>query len=150
VPEFLEITVDKFVFKVATDRLYRPDGVWAKLEGEGRVRVGISDFVQQHSGDLTFAEVRPAGTMFDAGGEVAVIETVKATVGILAPASGTVDEVNPTLGEQPEIVNQDPYGAGWLVLIKAGKWEQEKGALLQPAEYLARVKDEAEKEVGGQ
>lgn len=59
--EFLETTVDKFTFKVATDRLYTAEGVWAKLDGD-LVRVGLSDFVQQRSGDVAFAEVKPAGT----------------------------------------------------------------------------------------
>ena len=60
--DFLEVTVDKFTFKVATDRSYNSEGVWAKEEN-GRVRIGLSDFIQQRSGDVAFSEVKPAGTI---------------------------------------------------------------------------------------
>ena len=79
--EFLETTVDKFTFKVATDRFYTAEGVWAKEE-DGRVRIGLSDFVQQRSGDVAFAEVKPAGTALAAGDEVAVIETIKVNISL--------------------------------------------------------------------
>ena len=73
--EFLETTVDKFIFKVATDRFYNKEGVWAKAEGD-LVRIGLSDFVQQRSGDVAFAEVKPEGTELSFGDEVADIETI--------------------------------------------------------------------------
>ncbi len=69
-PDFLETTVDKFTFKVATDRFYSSEGVWAKEEN-GQVRIGLSDFVQQRSGDVAFADVKPAGTTLAAGDDVA-------------------------------------------------------------------------------
>mgnify|MGYP000211826602 CR=1 FL=1 len=76
-PEFLEVTVDKFTFKVATDRVYSREGVWALAEGN-RVRIGLSDFLQQRSGDIAFAEIKPAGTLvalarFNHLGAVAVL-----------------------------------------------------------------------------
>ena len=64
--EFLETTVDKFIFRVATDRFYSSEGVWAKEEN-GRVRIGLSDFVQQRSGDVAFAEIKPVGTSLALG-----------------------------------------------------------------------------------
>ena len=67
-PEFLEVTVDKFTFKVATDRFYTREGVWALVEGN-RVRIGLSDFLQQRSGDIAFAEVKPVGTAVAVGDE---------------------------------------------------------------------------------
>jgi glycine cleavage system H protein len=112
-PEFLEILVDKFTFKVATDRFYNHEGVWAKSEG-GRVRIGLSDFLQQRSGDVAFAEVKPLGTAVAFGDEVAVIDTIKVNISLTSPVSGKVVEVNPAMGTAPEAINQDPYRAGWF------------------------------------
>ena len=112
-PDFLETTVDKFTFKVATDRLYTSEGVWAKEE-DGRIRIGLSDFLQQRSGDVAFAEVKPAGTALAAGDEVAVIETIKVNISLASPVKSKVIEINPAMESAPEAINQDPYGAGWL------------------------------------
>ena len=70
-PEYLEMTADKFTFRVATDRLYSPEGVWVLPEPDGtRVRVGLADYLQQHNGDVAFANVKPAGTQAGGGGPV--------------------------------------------------------------------------------
>ncbi len=144
--EYLETTVDKFTFKVATDRLYNDEGVWAKLE-DGFVRVGLSDFVQQHSGDVAFAEIKPAGTRVATGEEMATIETIKVNISLSSPVSGEVKEINDALANAPEAINQDPYGAGWLALVKATDWETDRAHLLEPQEYFARMKAQAEQEV---
>ena len=80
-PDMLETTIDKFTFKVATDRYYTSEGVWAKPDG-ARVRVGLSDFLQQRSGDVAFAEVKPAGTSVRFGDEIAGIETIKVNISL--------------------------------------------------------------------
>jgi len=144
--EFLETTVDKFIFKVATDRLYNGEGVWAHAEG-GLVRIGLSDFLQQRSGDVAFAEVKPTGTELAFGDEVAVIETIKVNIALSSPVSGIVLEVNPDMEMAPEAINQDPFGKGWLALIEASSWNTDRAQLLEPAAYLARMKVEAEEEV---
>jgi len=144
--EFLETTVDKFIFRVATDRYYNEEGVWAKAEGE-RVRIGLSDFLQQSSGDVAFAEVEPEGTALKFGDEVAVIETIKVDVALSSPISGTVLQVNPAMEDAPEAINQDPYGGGWLALIEASDWEVERSKLLDPEAYFDHMKLEAEEEI---
>jgi glycine cleavage system H protein len=144
--EFLEITVDKFIFRVATDRYYNEEGVWAKAEGE-RVRIGLSDFLQQSSGDVAFAEVEPEGTQLHFGDEVAVIETIKVDIALSSPISGTVVQVNPAMEDAPEAINQDPYGEGWLALIEASDWEAERSKLLDPEAYFEHMKAEAEEEI---
>ena len=144
-PEFLETTVDKFTFKVAVDRLYSGEGVWAKEEN-GRVRVGLSDFVQQRSGDVAFAEIKPAGTGLVFGDELAVIETIKVNIAFTSPVGGKVIEVNPVMNDAPEAINQDPFGEGWLVLIEPTDWSSDKARLLDPQAYFARMKAEAEEE----
>ena len=106
-PKYLEMTADKFTFRVATDRLYSPEGVWILPEPDStRVRVGLADYLQQHNGDVAFANVKPAGTKLAAGDQFAEIETIKAMVDLHAPVSGTIVEVNAALnigtgGHQP-------------------------------------------------
>jgi len=144
-PEYLETTVDKFTFKVATDRFYTHEGVWV-LPDADRVRVGLSDFLQQRSGDIAFAEVKPAGTEVAIGDEVAAIETIKVNVALGSPVNGTVIEVNPDMEIRPEAINQDPYGAGWLAVIEATDWETDRAQLLDPQAYFVVMKAEAEEE----
>jgi glycine cleavage system H protein len=143
---YLELTVDKFTFKVATDRFYNREGVWAKPEGT-QVRVGISDFVQQRSGDLAFAEVKPPGTHVALGDEIAVIETIKVDVSISSPISGVISSVNPTMESSPEIINTDPYGSGWLAVVDATDWEVDRLSLLDTQAYFLKMKSDAEHEV---
>jgi glycine cleavage system H protein len=146
-PEYLEITVDKFTFKVAADCLYSGEGLWVKAEG-GRARIGLSDFLQQRSGDVAFAEVQPAGTRLQAGEEVAAIETIKVNLSLGAPVTGRVVEVNPAMEDAPEVINQDPYGAGWLAVLEAEDWEAERARLLDPQAYFEKMKAEVEEEAG--
>lgn len=143
--EFLETMVDKFTFKVATDRLYNEEGVWAKEEN-GHVRIGLSDFVQQRNGDVAFAEIKPAGTAIAAGEEVAVIETIKVDIAYTSPVSGKVLEVNPAVSDAPEAINQDPYGAGWLAVMEVTDWDADRARLLDPQAYFKTMKGQAEVE----
>jgi glycine cleavage system H protein len=144
-PDFLETTVDKFTFKVAVDRFYSEEGVWAKEEN-GRVRIGLSDFVQQRSGDVAFAEVKPVGTVLAAGEEVAVIETIKVNITYTSPVNGKIVDVNPAMNDAPEAINQDPYGAGWLTVMEVADWDSEHAKLLDPQTYFNIMKGQAEEE----
>lgn len=143
--EFLETTVDKFIFKVATDRYYSSEGLWAQAEGN-RIRIGLSDFLQQRSGDVAFAEVKPIGTALAAGDEVATIETIKVNVILSSPVNGKVVEMNQAMEIAPEAINQDPYGQGWLAVIEAIDWEADRAALLDPQAYFTLMKGQAEEE----
>jgi glycine cleavage system H protein len=142
-PDYLETTVDKFIFRVATDRLYSPAGVWALADGD-RVRIGLTDFLQQLNGDVAFAEVRAVGRTVARGDEVALIETIKANVEVGSPVGGTVVEVNPAMGPSPEVVNQDPYGEGWLAVIEALDWPLDRAELLGPQAYFELMRGQAE------
>jgi glycine cleavage system H protein len=144
--EVLQFTVDKFTFRFPTDRHYHREGVWALFEEGKSVRIGLSDFVQQHSGDIAFVEVKPVGTVLAFGDEAAVIETMKADLILPTPVSGKVVEVNPAMEAAPEAINQDPYGAGWLGVIEADNWESDRARLLGPAAYMALAKELAEEE----
>jgi glycine cleavage system H protein len=149
--EFLELTVDKFTFKVATDRLYSPEGMWAKEEGGAngakQVRVGLSDFFQQRNGDVAFAEITEEGSELEVDDEIAVIETIKVDISLPSPLAGTIVEVNPAMEMEPEKINFDPYGDGWLAILTPREWGAARESLLSPDAYYERVKVEAEEEV---
>jgi glycine cleavage system H protein len=144
--EVLEFTIDKFTFKIPADRYYHREGVWVLAEGN-RVRIGLSDFLQQSSGDVAFVEAQPEGTTVAFGDEVAVVETLKSDVVLPSPVNGKITEVNPAMETAPEVINQDPYGEGWLAVIEAQDWESDRARLLDPQAYLALVKETAEEEM---
>lgn len=145
--EYLELTADKFTFKVAVGRFYSPEGVWVQPESSNRVRVGFTDFMQQHSGDVAFLSVKPAGTRVHVGGELAELETVKVNQSVPTPVAGIVVETNKALDLTPDVVNKDPYGEGWLAVIEAGSWEQDRAKLLDARAYLEVVKSQVEQEL---
>jgi glycine cleavage system H protein len=146
--EYIETTVDKFVFKVAKDRLYSPEGVWARREGD-KVRLGLTDYLQQRSGDATFVHIKPVRTKLAGGEEFAELETIKANESLFLPLGGTIAEVNTDLEAAPEIINQDPYGKGWLVVIEPGDWDSEHARLLDPQAYLTVMQSQAQQELNG-
>ena len=137
-PEFLELTYEKFILRVASDRLYSSQGLWFKLE-DGQVRVGLSDFVQQRNGDVAFVETRPEGEMLQAGDELVVIETIKVSLSLETPLNGKILQVNPILETSPEAINQDPYETGWIALMEPENWEIDHSRLLDPQAYHNRM-----------
>jgi glycine cleavage system H protein len=142
--EFFQVTVDKFVFRVARDCRYNDADVWAKRVGD-RVRVGLTDFLQQKSGDIGFVTPKPIGTPVGRNDEIAAIETIKVDLIVSAPLAGKIGAVNADLAEHPEWVNSDPYGAGWLVEIEPNAWA-EFDALLDAETYLPQMQARAELE----
>ncbi len=146
VRDMLEVTVDKFIFRIPETLLFSEAGLWVALDG-ARARLGLSDFAQQVNGDIAFANVEPAGTELKPGDEFGNIETVKVNVGLPSPVRGKIIEVNPMLRDAPEAINQDPYGKGWMVVMDLLDWEKDKTALLPASRYAARVKEQAEAEM---
>ncbi len=146
-PEYLETTIDKFTFRVPTDRVYSSDGVWLLDLGAHRIRVGVTDFVQQHSGDVAFVSVKQAGTTLRAGDEFAELETVKVNVSLPSPIAGTIVDVNPALETNPEVVNQGPYANGWLAVIESTAWEEDRASLLDPSAYLTLMQSQVDEEL---
>jgi glycine cleavage system H protein len=142
----LELSIDKFVFRFPEDLLYSDAGIWGKFEGT-RVRIGLSDFTQQRSGDMTFVEMKVEGTAVHAGDEVGVVETIKVNLSVPSPVGGTIIELNRALEESPEFVNQDPYDKGWLAVIQLADAAAARSALKTPSEYLALVRVQAEAEI---
>jgi glycine cleavage system H protein len=148
--ECLETTAGKFTFRVPEDRLYTAQGIWILPEkggSSGRVRVGLTDYLQQHSGDVAFASVKPSGAKLSADEILAEVETMKTLLELPSPVVGTVAEVNPALDLTPEVINQDPYGEGWLVTIEPTDWGADYARLLGPREYLSHMQFQVQKEL---
>jgi glycine cleavage system H protein len=143
---FLETKVDKFTFHVDPTCFFNSEGVWVRVDGN-RVRLGLSDFLQQRSGDIAFVEVKPAGTILAMGNEFSSIETIKVDITLSSPVSGKVLLVNPALETAPEIINQDPFGEGWLCEVEVSDWEKDQPRLLDASAYFEKMKHEAEEEV---
>lgn len=147
--EYLQLTADKFTFKVALDRLYTSEGVWVlPLEGApSKVRLGLSDYLQQHSGDVAFVNLKPVGTELAEGDEFAEAETIKVNVGLPSPIQGAIVETNKALEINPEFVNQDPYGKGWLVTVQPAEWENARTGLLDANAYLEIMRAQIDEEL---
>ncbi|MBS1188621.1 MAG: glycine cleavage system protein [Rhodocyclaceae bacterium] len=119
---------------------YTQSHEWLRVEADGTVTVGITDHAQEALGDLVFVELPEVGAHFDAGKELAVVESVKAAADVYAPLSGTVTEVNPAAADAPESVNQDAYAA-WLFKLKPDNAADVNG-LLDAAAYQAAADHE--------
>ena len=121
---------------IPADLRYAQTHEWARVLPDGNVEVGISDHAQHALGDLVFVEVPELGREVAAGDACAVVESVKAASDVYAPTAGTVTAVNDQLSGAPELVNQEPYGAGWLFRLKPNG--ALNAALMSAADY-ARV-----------
>jgi glycine cleavage system H protein len=104
--------------RIPEDLRYSEQDEWARREGD-RVTVGITDYAQQQLGDVVFVELPAVGTRLERGAPFGVIESVKAVSDLYAPVSGEVVAVNDALGAKPELVNEDCYGEGWMVAVRA-------------------------------
>jgi glycine cleavage system H protein len=126
--------------EVPSDLLYRDSHEWVRDEGDGTVVVGISDHAQAQLGDMVFIELPEVGASFGQGDACAVVESVKAASDAYAPVTGEVTEVNDSLEDQPELVNNDPYGDGWLFRMKLDDPDELDG-LLSPEDYEDQLED---------
>ena len=143
---FLQTTVDKFTFRVDPTCFFNDEGVWVRVDGN-RARLGLSDFLQQRSGDIAFVEVKPEGTQLKFKDEFCSIETIKVNIALYSPVTGKVVQINPTMETAPESINQDPFGEGWVCDVELQDWETDRQRLLDAQAYFAKIKREAEEEV---
>ncbi len=120
---------------VPADLRYTKSHEWVRSRGDGTVEVGITDHAQHALGDLVFVEVPEAGRTVKADEPCAVVESVKAASDVYAPIAGEITAGNPKLAAEPEIVNADPYGEGWLMRLKPAPGALEAAALMSAAEY---------------
>ncbi|TZF91767.1 glycine cleavage system protein GcvH [Cognatilysobacter lacus] len=114
---------------------------WARVEGDGKVTVGISDHAQGLLGDLVYVELPGVGDRVEAGNACAVVESVKAASDVYAPVSGKVVAVNDALSDKPETINEDAFGEGWLFQLEIEDADQ-LNELLEPDDYAEQLDDD--------
>lgn len=116
---------------------YTPDHEWIRVEGEYAF-IGITDYAQEQLGDIVFVEIETEGEALESGEVFGTIEAVKTVSDMFMPVSGTVAEINPELESNPEIVNKDPYGAGWMIKISISNMAQ-VNSLLTAEQYMSSL-----------
>jgi len=127
---------------IPSDLRYTKSHEWVRRDQNGTVAIGISDHAQSALGDLVFVEVPDVGRAVSAGEACAVVESVKAASDVYSPVSGKVTASNSALAAQPELLNQDPYGAGWMFRVQTASAADDTG-LMSAADYAKYLADEA-------
>jgi len=131
-----EIKVGKYTIR--DELLYTKTDEWVKVEN-GKVREGITDYAQKELKDIVGIELPEVGKEVKAGEPIGTIESIKATADLYAAVSGKIIEVNERLFDEPELMNTDPYGEGWIVVIEMSN-PNELNNLLKPDEYAEKIK----------
>ena len=114
---------------------------WARVEGDGKITVGISDHAQGLLGDLVYVDLPAVGDRVEAGNACAVVESVKAASDVYTPITGTITAVNAALADKPETINEDAYGEGWIFVVEAEEPDQ-LNDLLGPDDYAELLEDD--------
>ena len=144
--DFMEVTHDKFTFQVMKNYLYHPEECWAKEE-EGLIKVGVTDYLQKIVGDVAFLELPEAGKELSRDGGAGTMETIKTSIMLISPVGGIIKEVNGELDENPQLINTDPYGEGWLFKVAPTDWEGDKKFLQEAQEYFPRMETKIKEEM---
>ena len=126
--------------EIRSDLLYRESHEWVRDEGNGTAVVGISDHAQAQLGDMVYVELPEPGMSYAQGDACAVVESVKAASDAYAPVSGEIVEANSALEDEPELVNSDPYGDGWMYRIQLSDASELEG-LMNAEAYEASLED---------
>lgn len=116
-------------FEVAEGLYYSKDWMWVRVE-DGKVRIGITDYAQKQLSEVVFAELPNVGDKAVKGEPLGTVESVKAVSDLIAPVSGKIEEVNAEVSNSPEILNEDPYNKGWLIIVSPTSLEQDLKALM--------------------
>ena len=123
------------------DLMYTSEHEWLRREDDGGITIGITDHAQSALGDLVYVELPEVGQELDAGGDMAVVESVKAASDVYAPITGIVTAINEQLGDDPEKINADPYGDGWIVKLQPRE-AVDDSELLTPDAYQSLLDEE--------
>jgi len=146
--DYLIVMQDKYQFRIpAREYAFTENDTWVRIVGE-RAFVGVSDYIQQKMTDITYVAPPASDDAVEQFGELGTIESAKAVLEIIAPVSGTVVEVNTTLIDHPELLNDDPYGAGWIAVLALTDYTADRELLLDGAAYAAIVQRKAAAEAG--
>jgi glycine cleavage system H protein len=123
------------------DLKYHNEHTWVKVSGK-KATIGITDYAQDALGDIVYIDLPEVETAVEASAEMAEIESTKATSSVIAPVSGTVIEINEKLADSPEIINEDPYGKGWVAIIEMDD-DSELDELLDSSDYEKYIEEES-------
>lgn len=118
---------------------YHKEHTWVKLSGK-KATIGITDYAQDALGDIVYIDLPETDTAIEASSELAEIESTKTTSSVISPVSGTIIEVNDNLSESPEIINEEPYGKGWIAVVEVDD-ESELDDLMDAADYEKYVEE---------
>lgn len=127
--------------EIPGDLKFQKSHEWVRIEGDGKVTVGISDHAQALLGDLVYVELPTIGDRVELGNACAVVESVKAASDVYAPLTGTVVEVNEILADKPETINEDAFGDGWIFTLQIEEPEQ-LNDLLDPDAYAELIEED--------
>jgi len=146
--DYLTVTQDKYQFRIPTQEYaFTENDTWVRIVGE-QAFVGVSDYIQQKLTDITYFVPPASGDAVEQFGELGTIESAKAVLEIIAPVSGSVVAVNTTLIDHPELINEDPYGAGWIAILALTDYAADQELLVDGTAYAAVVQRKAAEEVG--
>lgn len=120
---------------------YHKEHTWVKVSGK-KATIGITDHAQEALGDIVYIDLPDADTSVEANSELAEIESTKATQSVISPVSGTVIEANEELAESPEVINEEPYGKGWIAVLEIED-QSELDDLMDSSEYERYLEEEA-------
>ena len=123
------------------DLKYHKEHIWVRMSGR-KLTIGITDYAQDALGDIVYVDLPEVDTDVEANSEIGEIESTKATSSIISPVSGRVTEVNDDLSESPEIINEDPYGKGWIAVIETEDVSEAED-LMDSGEYTKYIEEEA-------
>ena len=135
----IEVQIGNKKYIVMDDRKYTKTDEWAKLEEGNRVRIGITDYAQKELRDIIGVELPEIDSEVSKGDVVATLESVKATGDVYSPISGKIVEANERLLDEPELLNTDPYGDGWIAVLEI-KDPDEYNKLMTPEQYIEYLK----------
>ncbi len=137
--------MDKYLeesgYKVATDRLYTREDEWVKVEN-GKATIGITDYAQKQLKDIVGVDLPVLGRTYRKGEAIAFVDSIKASAEVYAPLSGKVIEINESLQDDPQLINKDPYGDGWIARIEVLNIDETKD-LMKPEEYVEYIRRRA-------
>jgi len=126
-------------YLVLKDRLYTGNDEWVKKEN-GKVKIGITDYAQKQLKDIVGIDLPETGQKVNKGEPIATIDSIKTAAEVYSPVTGVIVDVNEVLLENPEFLNTDPYGEGWIAVIEGEKIEEETESLMTPEKYADYIK----------
>ena len=145
--DFYQELADKFIFTVKKGLLYTKNDVWIEIRNN-ETKIGITDFLQIRGGDAVFVELPKKGSVIRLQDEIANYETIKAVLPVISPFNGVIAEINTSVNDKPELINEDPYGEGWLVLISPSNLEEDRKYLISAEKYFELMKSKIKDELG--